>query len=154
MAEETAVAPNERTIRLCRLGTYYDEKRKPYHRFIRLEGDALTSTLAFMLNKDNKHITGVGTIWELVEIDQPDGPRWRLSAAKYINLWGNKLDRLTWDTEQELRDAEYNAHTRAQKAGADSPLRAAIQPLRDLYRSQVGSNRAQLLAFIVKEIVR
>lgn len=152
---DTTAPIHEKKILLCRLGTYYDDKRKPYHRFLRVDGDTLGDGLSFMLNKDNKHLNGVGTVWEIDEITQPDGTlRWRLAAATYRYFWRNEADRLTWDAEQELRDAEHEAEARTQKAGADSPLRKAIQPLRDLYKTQIGANRAQLLAYIVKEIVK
>lgn len=158
MTEETAVAPvpptNETQIQLVRIGTFYDEKNKPYHLFQRVVGDELGERLSFSISKHNRRLDGVGLLYDVVEVAGKDGFSWRLGSAKYKGYWPNKNDRLTWSAEQELRDAHQDADAKHKKAVNDHPLQQAIQPLRDLYKSQIGSNRTQLLAYIVKEITK
>lgn len=161
MTEETAVAPvppttpsNETQIQLVRVGTFYNEKNKPFHVFQRVAGDKLGERLSFSISKHNRQLDGVGLLYDVIEVAGKDGPTWRLGDAKYKGYWPNKNDRLAWSAEQELRDAHQNADAKDKKAVNDHPLQQAIQPLRDLYKSQIGSNRTQLLAYIVKEITK
>ena len=167
MSEELAVAPvppttpsNETQIELVRIGTAYDDKGKPYHLFHRFKYNSyggcneIAEPLNFEINKNNRRLDGVGLIYELTEVAGKDGTTWRLGAAKYIGRWADDDERLRWSAAQALRDAAHNAEVKHKKAADDHPLQQAIEPLRALYKSQIGSNRAQLLAYIVKEIVK
>lgn len=164
MSVETAVASvpptNETTIELVRIGTAYDDKGKPYHMFHRFkyneygQCNEIAEPLHFEINKHTRRVDGIGLIYELVEVAGPKGPTWRLAAAKYVGRWANDGDRLRWSAAQELRDAQRDAENKHKKAVDDRPLQEAIAPLRALYKSQIGSNRAQLLAYIVKEITK
>mgnify|MGYP001336582487 CR=1 FL=1 len=67
MAEEIAVAPvppttpsNETLIQLVRVGTFYDEKNKPYHLFQRVVDGELREQLSFSITKHNRRLDGRG----------------------------------------------------------------------------------------------
>lgn len=147
----------EKTVLFVRIGTYYDNKEKPYHKFRYAEDDELGEDVSFTISKDTKHLRGVGLVYELIEISFPTKPgerRWQLAHARYKDVWHDDKQRLEWDTQQEVRDAEHAAVVKARTAADDRPLREAIAPLRDLYKRQVGGNRSQLLAYIVSEITK
>ncbi len=152
---------SETTVTLCRIGTFYDDKLKPFHRFryvIQTESAGppeLGEQLAFAVNKNTKRISGVGLMYSVVEVTDDKGEQsWRLGSAKYFGRWGNDADRLAWDAAQIIRDADHASLLKHAKACDDEPLQKALAPLRDLYRSNVGRNRSQLLAYFVREITK
>lgn len=144
----------ETLVTVVLIGIAYNDKAKPLLRFQRVDGDTLGESLAFLVDKDTKHIRGVGTVWTMKEFTEGDSRKWGVAGAKYERLWPDEAQRLQWDADQKVRDMEHDAELKAKNAGDDSPLNDMLTELRGLYRAQIGVNRSRFLAYIVKEIVK